>query len=337
MNNPRSVIKNLYSNPARFIHPVLEERGFSLPEQNSLTVYDISDETHREAAQSKHGLKITATANEQGNILAVYKELRASQLDISINGSKNICILGPNADVKGRFNFAQSKGRIVISGYKYSRMLNLNIALRQDGQRFFLGSGSGAAGANASMRGKKTSIILGDDCSVSWQVWFRTSDMHAIIDIESKSIVSKAKDIVVYPHVWIGQDSIILKGTTIQAGTIIGAKSVVTGTRSLDGISVYAGVPARKIRSNVTWDREYEPSIAMRKRVKKFCDLYGPHASETSRAKYADDDLGNEASSLVILEKKTKKLIRNPRRFIADSKFQPIRALSRFFKKKQKI
>lgn len=46
-------------------------------------------------------------------------------------------------------------------------------------------------------------------------------------------------------YVFIGAGSIVLPGTTIGDRVIIGAGSVVTGT--LEGNSVYAGNPARKI------------------------------------------------------------------------------------------
>ena len=47
--------------------------------------------------------------------------------------------------------------------------------------------------------------------------------------------------------VWIGYGAIILQGVSIQDGAIIAAGSVVT--KDVDAYSIYAGNPARKIRS----------------------------------------------------------------------------------------
>jgi acetyltransferase-like isoleucine patch superfamily enzyme len=52
--------------------------------------------------------------------------------------------------------------------------------------------------------------------------------------------------IIVSDDVWIGYGAIILSGVRIGQGSIIAAGSVVTG--DVDPFSIYAGVPARKIK-----------------------------------------------------------------------------------------
>jgi len=53
--------------------------------------------------------------------------------------------------------------------------------------------------------------------------------------------------ILIEDNVFIGVGTHVLPGTRIGSNTIIGAGSVVSGT--IEGNSVYAGVPARRIRS----------------------------------------------------------------------------------------
>jgi len=53
--------------------------------------------------------------------------------------------------------------------------------------------------------------------------------------------------IVVEDDVWIGSNCVILDGSIIRSGTIIGAQSLVSG--ELESFSVYSGIPARRIRS----------------------------------------------------------------------------------------
>ena len=55
------------------------------------------------------------------------------------------------------------------------------------------------------------------------------------------------KPVVIKKNSWIGASSIILPGTSIGENCIIGAGSVVT--KDTDSFSVYAGNPAKKIRS----------------------------------------------------------------------------------------
>ncbi len=46
---------------------------------------------------------------------------------------------------------------------------------------------------------------------------------------------------------WVGANAIILPGVTIGDGVVIGAGSVVT--KNCDSDCLYAGIPARKIKS----------------------------------------------------------------------------------------
>ncbi len=54
------------------------------------------------------------------------------------------------------------------------------------------------------------------------------------------------KDIIVEDDVWVGANSMILKGVTIGEGSVIAAGSVVT--KDVEPYSIVGGVPARLIR-----------------------------------------------------------------------------------------
>lgn len=59
-----------------------------------------------------------------------------------------------------------------------------------------------------------------------------------------------------YNHVWVGKDSKILKGVTIADNSIIGTSSVVTRSLTLSH-SVYGGLPAQLLKTDVDWNREH--------------------------------------------------------------------------------
>lgn len=54
------------------------------------------------------------------------------------------------------------------------------------------------------------------------------------------------KKVIIEKDVWIGSNCIILPGITVGEGSIIAAGSVVT--KDVDSFSIYAGVPAKKIK-----------------------------------------------------------------------------------------
>jgi acetyltransferase-like isoleucine patch superfamily enzyme len=60
-----------------------------------------------------------------------------------------------------------------------------------------------------------------------------------------------SKEIKIGNHVWIGENSFILKGVTIGDGAIVAATSVVT--KDVPPRCIVAGNPAQIIRRNIDW------------------------------------------------------------------------------------
>ena len=89
-------------------------------------------------------------------------------------------------------------------------------------------------------------ITLGSNCSVGMQVMFCTGT-HSIGDASKRAGESHSGPIRIGNGVWIGTRAVVLPNVTIGDGAVIGAGSVVT--RDCDGHAVYAGNPARKVRS----------------------------------------------------------------------------------------
>lgn len=105
----------------------------------------------------------------------------------------------------------------------------------------------------AACEGK--TIVIGDDSMFSHDIAFRTTDSHSIIDAQGRRL-NMAKDIVVGKHVWIGLESLILKGCTIPDNCIVGAKSLVSASLDVKANSIIAGNPAKVIKENINWCRK---------------------------------------------------------------------------------
>ena len=99
-----------------------------------------------------------------------------------------------------------------------------------------------------------TSIKIGEDCMISNDVCFRSSDSHSILN-ENGERINPAGDIVISNHVWIGMRSLILKNTVISANCIIGAGSICNKDYKKDNCLI-AGNPAKIIKEKVNWSRE---------------------------------------------------------------------------------
>lgn len=86
---------------------------------------------------------------------------------------------------------------------------------------------------------------IGKNCDVGYEVMF-CSSTHDIGSKERRAGDSKGQPINIEDGCWIGARAVILSGVTVKKGTIIAAGSIVT--KDCESNSLYAGVPARKIK-----------------------------------------------------------------------------------------
>lgn len=89
-------------------------------------------------------------------------------------------------------------------------------------------------------------ITIGENCAVGMQVLFCTSS-HVIGDGNKRASQNIKLPIEIGDGCWIGARSTILPGVKIGFGCVIAAGSVVT--HHCESNSLYAGVPARKIKN----------------------------------------------------------------------------------------
>ena len=92
-----------------------------------------------------------------------------------------------------------------------------------------------------------TSVTLGQRCSVAWRSTIMDADYHLVAGNRSRST-----PVEIGSDVWVGAESIIMQGTSIGSGSVVAARSVVRG--DFPDRSLVAGLPARVLRSDVTWE-----------------------------------------------------------------------------------
>ncbi|NMD70174.1 acetyltransferase [Bacillus sp. DNRA2] len=85
-----------------------------------------------------------------------------------------------------------------------------------------------------------------------------------MIDVKEKEkLPENDEDIVINDDVWIGANSIILKGVTIGEGSVIAAGSVVT--KNVQPYSIVAGIPAKKIKDRFSEDEMIRHKMLLKK------------------------------------------------------------------------
>ena len=99
------------------------------------------------------------------------------------------------------------------------------------------------------------SVTIGNDCMFGTNVVLRTTDAHAIYSLEDKKVNNFGQSISIGDHCWVAMNVTLLKGVHIANNSIIGTGSLVTKSCEKSN-SIYAGVPAKLIKSDVNWDRK---------------------------------------------------------------------------------
>lgn len=130
----------------------------------------------------------------------------------------------------------------------------INGMLRLDvftGGSFSLGEHCGINGTLSASVPEATDVRIGHGCLFAEGISMMSSDFHSIYDLTSRRRVNPARNIVIGPRVWIGSGVLVLKGSQIGHGAIIGARAVVAG--KVPEFCAAAGNPLRVLRRNVTW------------------------------------------------------------------------------------
>lgn len=172
--------------------------------------------------------------------------------EIVITGNNNKIVIGKGAALVNVRMQLLSNGNVVeIEGN--CRITASVIMKLVDHNSLVIGAGTTIGGCNF-ICGEGTAISVGRDCMLAWNLEVRTTDSHAIVDVETDQRINPAADIVIEDHVWIGAHATILKGAHIGRDSVVSIRSVVTDKFIESGL-VIGGAPARKLRSGINWCR----------------------------------------------------------------------------------
>lgn len=214
-------------------------------------------------------MKIINKADEEGLLIEpihVYEKLN-NRSDYSIyvsskligeikvivkKGNKNSILCGQNCKVHGVNISINGNNNTVIFG-AHSVLKATDIRITGDNNLFYFGAFSTVGSMIVMLDSSNGSIKIGDFCMLSNRIMIDNSDHHSIYDLKTGEKVNHDKDVYIGNHVWIGRDVRINKGVYINPDVIVGQGSIVNGI--LLEKSLYAGIPCRILRKNVTWSR----------------------------------------------------------------------------------
>ncbi|CTQ45379.1 FkbM family methyltransferase [Roseibium aggregatum] len=138
---------------------------------------------------------------------------------------------------------------------------------------------------------ESTSVEIGDDCLLASNTSIRTNDGHPLYSTITHERINQSKDIKIGDHVWIGDEAKIYKGVNIGDASIIGACSIVT--KDVERNTLVAGIPAKVIKKNITWEHSTGLKTEKYYDNKKIVSVQSAH-ERTKKISKVEHALGEE-------------------------------------------
>lgn len=173
------------------------------------------------------------------------------KFNININGKSNKINISNRVSLKaGKIVILGSGNRIYIGE---DCNLNVSIVIKSNDSSIYIGKKTTMLNVLISLH-EQGSIYIGEDCMLSGGIRMDVSDMHSIIDNDTKIRINPAKDIFVDNHVWIANGVTLLKGTILGCNSVVGASTVTSGYYPDNSLVV--GSPGKVIKNNINWNRD---------------------------------------------------------------------------------
>ncbi len=166
------------------------------------------------------------------------------------HGKKFKVVGSPSVFITGKGEITCGDSVTINSSFSsnYVGLYQRAILMARNGGKIHIGDNVGMSGATIYSR---SSIEIGDNTLIGANVKILDNDFHpsdAEVRLKTPNENFKIKPIKIGKNVFIGCNSIILKGCQIGDNVTIGAGSVLAGGVFPNG-SVVAGNPARIVRS----------------------------------------------------------------------------------------
>jgi acetyltransferase-like isoleucine patch superfamily enzyme len=189
--------------------------------------------------------------NGANNEIAI-DETVVGNASLIVIGSNNVVRIGEGCAISGPVLEIRGDYCQIVIGH--SCKLIATIRCRSNRAIIAIGDYTTMLGATITCH-ESGSVEIGADCMFSVDVKMDVSDMHPIVDRDSRERINPPSDIVIGDHVWLAHGVTVSKGCRIGAGSVVGGKSLARG--DIPKNVIVAGVPAKVIRENIEWARKF--------------------------------------------------------------------------------
>lgn len=224
---------------------------------------------------------------------------KMSNSKIIFKGENNILCIEEGVTIENStIIFYGSNSIVYLSKSKQVYYLDASV---NNNSVLFIGKDNYFNGVIHLIASDQKNIIIGENGMFSFNIQVRVSDGHAIYDTNTHDLINTAKSIYIGDHCWIGFGSVILKGTKMGSGSIVGASSVVAN-KILYSNASFGGNPVRMISKNIFFTKEstknyLDVDMKLHKNYDKNDFIYEKVEEEIISFETLDNELGANISS----------------------------------------
>ena len=198
---------------------------------------------------------LVAYSDENGNTIEYQGSPIGDKVAVFFAGRNNriVAPVGTRIDYL-TVNFDCDNGLLILGENSLVGGIKASIRIGQDATVKF--------GNNVNMTGpcyitamEGCKVVFGEDVMIAQENEFRSDDAHAIFDVATGRRINVSRDVLIGNHVWFSKGAVALSGAKIGDGSVIGFRSIVTG--SIPNNCVAVGSPAQVVRRNIAWERPH--------------------------------------------------------------------------------
>ncbi|MCW2784121.1 MAG: hypothetical protein JWP74_638 [Marmoricola sp.] len=222
-------------------------------------------------------LSVLESYKDEDENVILTSERFDENIEVAFHGRNNRIELAPGVRLRElRVRFDGDNGTLVLGGTAGIRGGGIwNIRIGQDAT-VRIGANCTTTSSCLISAVEGVTVRLGDDVMISSDVQLRGDDGHPIFDVTTGERLNPSRPISIGSHVWLGLGSLVLGGSRVGNGSVVGARSVVT--RHIPNNCIAVGSPAKVIRRDVAWDRihlsqdqpPYKPDASMIEKNERF-------------------------------------------------------------------
>ncbi len=170
---------------------------------------------------------------------------------IVFKGKNNILYCEPGVTITGSELLFKGNNSLIYLGTNTSPY-KLNVSIQND-MVFHMGRQNYINTPLNVYLSEQRHCFIGDNCLFAPDIIIRNADPHLIYDCVTKARINPTHSVYIGDHVWIGQEVVLLKGTRIDSGSIVGGRSVATG-KPIPHNTVWGGSPAKQLEEGIFWN-----------------------------------------------------------------------------------